>query len=84
MPLKSASKECNVFHYWYFLDKAFKFQLDFWNRCHDVSMMSINVKDIAILNIRGVECHCIITGICKCDAVNLLQNADLTEERVVL
>ena len=47
-------------------------------------MMSINVKDIAILNIRGVECQCIITGICKCDAVNLLQNDDLTEERVVL
>ena len=23
---KSVSKECNIFHYWYFLDKEFKSQ----------------------------------------------------------
>ena len=29
----SASKDCNVFHYWYFLNKVFKFQPNIGNRC---------------------------------------------------
>ena len=43
--------------------------------------MSINLNNIAILNIRGVDYRCIIDGISKTDAANLLQNADLTEEK---
>ena len=26
----------NICHYWYFLSKGFKFQLNFCNRCHDL------------------------------------------------
>ena len=47
-------------------------------------MMSINLNDIAILNIRGVDYRCIINRIRKSDTVDLLQNADLTEEKRVL
>ena len=32
----SASKQCDICHYWYFLDKGFKFQPDVCHRCHDV------------------------------------------------
>ena len=32
----SASKECDVHHYWYFLNYSFKFQLNVCNRCHDL------------------------------------------------
>ena len=32
----SASKECYVCHYWYFLKKNFKFEPNVCNRCHDV------------------------------------------------
>ena len=42
--------------------------------------MPINLNDIAILNIRGVGYRCIINEISKSDAINLLQNADLTGE----
>ena len=34
----SESKECDICHYWYFLDKEFKFQQDVCNECHDVLM----------------------------------------------
>ena len=44
-------------------------------------MMSINLDDIAILNIRGVDYRCIINRISETEAVNLLQNVDLTEKR---
>ena len=80
----STSKECDICHYWYFLDKVCNFQSDIYNGCHFVLMLSINFKDIAILNIWDIDYHCIINGISKSDALNLLQNADLTKERRVL
>ena len=42
-------------------------------------MMSINLSDIAILNIKGTGYCCIISLISKNPAINL-QNADLTEK----
>ena len=38
----------------------------------------INLKDIAILNIKGSDYRCIISLIRKNEAIKLLQNADLT------
>ena len=75
----SASKECDICHQRYFLNYSFKFQPNFCNRCHDLLMMSMNLSDIAILNIKGSEYHCIISLICKNEAINLMQNADFTE-----
>ena len=42
------SKECNIYHYWYFLKKGFKFQPNVCNRFHDLLMMSMKLSDIAI------------------------------------
>ena len=67
----SESKECDVCHYWYFLDKGFKFQPVVYNGCHDVLIMSMNLKNIAILNIKVVDFCCINSGISKSEAVNL-------------
>ena len=36
-------KECNICHYWYFLNKGFKFQSYACNRCHDLATMSMNL-----------------------------------------
>ena len=80
----SASKECDIFHYWYVLDKGFKFEHYVCNGCHDVLKMSISLKDIAIFYINCVDYCCIINEISKSDAVNLPQNDDLTKGRRVL
>ena len=42
----SASKESEICHYWYFLDKGFKFQPYVCNDCHDVLMISMNLSDL--------------------------------------
>ena len=76
----SESKECEIFHYSNFLDNGFKFQLDVCNGCHDVLMIAMNISDIAILNIHSADYHCIISGISKSEAINLIQNIDLTEK----
>ena len=47
----STSKECDICHYWHFLNYSFKVQPNICNRCHDLLMMSINLIDTVILNI---------------------------------
>ena len=38
------------------------------------------LSNIAILKIKNTNYCCIITGICKMEAIKLLQNIDLTEK----
>ena len=40
----------------------------------------MNLSDIAILNIKTADYHCIISGISGDEAINLMQNMDLTEK----
>ena len=42
--------------------------------------MSMNISDITNLNIKGFDYCCIISLISKNEAINLSQNADLTEK----
>ena len=55
----SASKECMLCHYWYFKDVGFKFEPHVCNKCHDVLMTVYGLKNIAILNVKGVDFGCI-------------------------
>ena len=59
------SKECDICHCWYFLNKGFKFQPNISNGCHDLLMMSMNLSDITILNIKVSDYRCIISEIGK-------------------
>ena len=43
-------------------------------------MLSVNLSDITILNIKDSDCRCIISLISKNEAINLMKNADLTEK----
>ena len=76
----SASKDSDICYYWYLLNFSFKFQPNVCNRCHDLLLMSINLSNIAILNIKGSDYHCIIRLIRKNEAINVMQNADLTKK----
>ena len=51
----SAPRECDICHYWYFLNKGFKFQTYVCNRSHDLLMMSMNLDNIAILKIKNAD-----------------------------
>ena len=46
-------------------------------------MMSVNLSDIAILNIKHSDYRCIISLISKNEVINLLESADLTEKKGV-
>ena len=51
----AASKQFGICHYWYILEKGFKFQLNICNICRDLLMMSMNLSDAAISNIQGAD-----------------------------
>ena len=40
----------------------------------------MNLSDVGILNIKCADYCCIISGISKSEAINLMQNTDLTEK----
>ena len=44
----TASKECNIFQYWCFVNYCFKLQPNVCLNYHDLLMMPINLNDIAI------------------------------------
>ena len=66
-------------HYLYFQNKVLKFQSNVHNRCHDLVMMPKNLNDIAILNIKGASYYCVISGLGRTEAINLMQNISLTK-----
>ena len=45
------SIECMIFHYWYFKDIGFKYQPYLCNKCHDLSMVVEDLKDLMTLKI---------------------------------
>ena len=40
----SASKECELCHYWFFKDIGFKFEEHVCHRCHDLLTMAYSLK----------------------------------------
>ena len=68
-------------HYWYFKDVGFKFEPHVCNKCHDVLMTAYELKNIAILNVKGVDFRCILWGISRDEAVNRLNNS-LLEDKI--
>ena len=42
-------------HYWHFKDVVFKFEPHVCNKCHDGLMTVHELKNIAILNVKGVN-----------------------------
>ena len=45
------SKECDICHYWYFLDKNFDYESYLCNGCHDLMQKAVNLNDVAIVSI---------------------------------
>ena len=43
-------------------------------------MISINLSNMDNLNIKSADYCCIISGISKSEAINFMQNTDLTEK----
>ena len=78
-PTKSTrSKYCMICHYLFFKHDS-KFQNSVCNGCHDLAMLSVNIRDIAIITVKDVDYRCIIQDISKSEAINLLKDSVLDD-----
>ena len=79
----SASKECELCHYWFFKDIGFKFEEHVCNRCHDLLTMAYSLKNIAILCAKGTIFRYLLMGISKNESLKKSNNS-VTYDRGVL
>ena len=70
----SACKECDIYHYWYFLDKNFKYEPYLCNGCHDLMQKAMNFNDVAIVSIKGNDYRIYFWCMSKDDAINKKNN----------
>ena len=78
-----ASRECMLFHYWYFKNVRYKFEPHICNKCHDVLMTAYELKNIAILNVKEIDYRCISWVVSRDEAVNRLNNSVLEDKGVL-
>ena len=71
----SASKECELCHYWFFKDVGFKFEEHVCNKCHDLLTMAYSLKNIAILSAKEATFRCLLMGNSKNKALKRLNNS---------
>ena len=62
-------KVIKVKNAWFF-NHGFKFQDSLSNGCYDLTILSVNISDIAITTVRNDDFHCIIYNISKSEAIN--------------
>ena len=79
----SASKECELCHYWIFKNIGFKFEEHVCNKCHDLLTITHSLKDIVRLGAKGATFNCILMGISKNEGLKRLNNS-VTRDRGVL
>ena len=79
----SASKECELCHYWFFKDVGFKFEKRICNGCHDLLTMVYSLKNIAILSAKGATFRCILWGISRNQGLRRLNSSVLENKGVI-
>ena len=65
----SASKECELCHYWFFEDVGFNFEEHVCNRCHDLLTMTYYLKAVAIPSAKLATFRCLLMGTNKNEAL---------------
>ena len=76
----NASKECEICHYWCFLDKNFNYEPYLKNVRHDLIQKAINFNDVAIVSIKANDYRIYFWYMNKDDAITIMNNSILNEK----
>ena len=80
----SASKECDIFHYWYFLNKNFSYEPYICNGCHDLILRAASFDNVAIGSIKRNDYRIHFWYMSKNDAINIINNSNVNEKTGLL
>ena len=70
---KQMHQKCDICHYWYFLDKNFKYESYLCNGCHDLIQKAFNFNDVAIVSVEGGLYRIHFWYKSKYDAINVMK-----------
>ena len=76
----SASKKCDICHYWYFEDIGFKYEPYLCNDCHDWMQKTMSFNDVAIVYVNGSAYRLHIDYMSKDDAISIIKNSKLVDK----
>ena len=68
-----------IFHYWYFLNLNYAYEPEVCNGCHNILMITYELENIAIPNVKGVDYWCVLWNITRNDAANRSNNSKLDD-----
>ena len=77
------SRECWLCNFWYFLDKNFNYQKYYCDGCHDMSMKTVSIKNLAIVYSKRNAYRIHFWNISKDDAINIMYNSNLIDRKGV-
>ena len=72
-----APNVCDICHYWYFLNKSFKYEPYLCNGCHDLMQKAINFNDVSIGSVKGSDYRIYFWYMSKNDAINIMKSSNL-------
>ena len=75
----NASKECDICHNWYFLDKNCNYEPYLCNGCDDLMQKAMNFNYVAIVSIKGNDYRIHFWYMSKDDAITIMNNSNLNE-----
>ena len=76
----NAYKECDICHYWYFLDKNANYEPCLCNDCHDLMLKAMNFNDVAIVSIKENDYRIHFWYMSRDDAICIMNNSNLNEK----
>ena len=78
------SKECDIYHYWYFKDVGFKYEKYLCNGCHDLMQKAMSFNNVAIFYVIGNAYRIDFWYMSKDYAINIMNFPNLADKRGVL
>ena len=78
------SRECWLCHFWYFIDKNFNYQKYYYDGCHDMSMKTVSINNLAIVYSKGNAYRIHFWNMSNDDAINIMNNSNLIDKKGVL
>ena len=82
--MSDKSKECMLYHYWYFLNKNFSYGPYLCDGCYNILQKSNNLKNIAIVHVKKSVYRIYFLYINKRKAKKLMANSNLIDKKGVL
>ena len=75
------SKECDIFHCWYFKGTGFKYEKYLCNGCHELMQKSMGFNNVAIVYVKWSACRIHFWCMSKDDAIKIINGSNLVDKR---